>query len=156
MVTNLRTRIVIMTTIISLNPHKILRNHDHAQMSPFVNISVSFVYHSGMVSSATFLLAAGYSGCDRRLAVTSFCLTMGLSAFIVSGQCCNHFDLSPNYAGGFRFCASLQSAPGALRPFYHCKKRKKSSLSTSNQSLHLNIYIKRQENSVWSLRTRQA
>ncbi|KAF5280927.1 hypothetical protein FQA39_LY17933 [Lamprigera yunnana] len=48
---------------------------------------------------AIFIVGAGYSGCDRYLAVGLFTVAMGLMGTFYCGMKVNALDLSPNFAG---------------------------------------------------------
>ncbi|KAG8444899.1 hypothetical protein GDO86_009887 [Hymenochirus boettgeri] len=49
----------------------------------------------GMLGPATFLLAAGYTGCNYKLAVVFFTLSTTLGGFSMPGYGINHLDIAP-------------------------------------------------------------
>ncbi|KAK4874858.1 hypothetical protein RN001_014218 [Aquatica leii] len=51
------------------------------------------------IGPAVFIVGAGYSGCDRYLAVALFTIAMGLMGTFYCGMKVNALDLSPNFAG---------------------------------------------------------
>ncbi|XP_043919804.1 sialin-like isoform X1 [Protopterus annectens] len=53
----------------------------------------------GMVGPAVFLVAAGFTGCNYRLAVALLTLSSALGGFSMSGFNINHLDIAPSYAG---------------------------------------------------------
>ncbi|XP_077990261.1 sialin-like [Glandiceps talaboti] len=53
----------------------------------------------GMILPAIFLVATGYVGCDKVLAVVFLTLSVGGGGFCMSGFNINHLDLSPRFAG---------------------------------------------------------
>lgn len=54
---------------------------------------------SGQILPAIFLIATGYLGCDRVLAVVMVTLAVGTSGLAMTGYGVNHLDVAPPFAG---------------------------------------------------------
>uniref|UniRef100_A0A3Q3AZ69 Sialin n=1 Tax=Kryptolebias marmoratus TaxID=37003 RepID=A0A3Q3AZ69_KRYMA len=53
----------------------------------------------GMIGPAAFLVAAGFTGCNYKLAVTFLTISSSLGGVSASGFNINHLDIAPSYAG---------------------------------------------------------
>ncbi|XP_037542953.1 sialin [Nematolebias whitei] len=53
----------------------------------------------GMIGPAAFLVAAGFTGCNYKLAVTFLTISSSLGGMSASGFNINHLDIAPSYAG---------------------------------------------------------
>ncbi|XP_038656410.1 sialin [Scyliorhinus canicula] len=53
----------------------------------------------GMIGPAIFLVAAGYVGCNYKVAVLFLTISSALGGFSVCGFNINHLDIAPSYAG---------------------------------------------------------
>ncbi|KAM8954076.1 sialin [Pelodytes ibericus] len=66
----------------------------------YSTVAVRKIFNTlGMIGPAVFLLAAGYTGCNYKLAVAFLTLSTTLGGFSVSGYNINHLDIAPSYAG---------------------------------------------------------
>ncbi|XP_043919793.1 sialin-like isoform X2 [Protopterus annectens] len=71
----------------------------------------------GMVGPAVFLVAAGYTGCNYRLAVALLTLSSALGGVSLSGFNINHLDIAPSYAGILLGITNgLGTIPGMVGP----------------------------------------
>lgn len=66
----------------------------------FSTVAVRKLFNTlGMIGPAIFLLAAGYIGCNYKLAVAFLTLSTTIGGFSVSGYNINHLDIAPSFAG---------------------------------------------------------
>ncbi|XP_053315715.1 sialin [Spea bombifrons] len=66
----------------------------------YSTVAVRKIFNTlGMIGPAGFLLAAGYTGCNYKLAVVFLTLSTTLGGLSVSGYSINHLDIAPSFAG---------------------------------------------------------
>ncbi|XP_055083190.1 sialin-like isoform X2 [Periophthalmus magnuspinnatus] len=71
----------------------------------------------GMIGSAIFLVAAGYTGCNYILAVTFLTISSSLGGVTTSGFNINHLDIAPSFAGIiFGITNTFATIPGMVGP----------------------------------------
>ncbi|XP_015281863.1 PREDICTED: sialin isoform X1 [Gekko japonicus] len=71
----------------------------------------------GMIGPAVFLVAAGFIGCDYKLAVAFVTISTTLGGFSTSGYSINHLDIAPSYAGILLgITNSFATIPGMVGP----------------------------------------
>lgn len=71
----------------------------------------------GMLGPAVFLVAAGYTGCNYKLAVALLTISSTLGGFNMSGFSINHLDIAPSYAGILLgITNSFATIPGMVGP----------------------------------------
>uniref|UniRef100_A0A8C5WLN6 Sialin n=1 Tax=Leptobrachium leishanense TaxID=445787 RepID=A0A8C5WLN6_9ANUR len=71
----------------------------------------------GLIGPAIFLLAAGYIGCDYKLAVAFLTLSTTMGGFAMSGYNVNHLDIAPSYAGLlYGITNTFATIPGMVSP----------------------------------------
>uniref|UniRef100_A0A803TU24 Solute carrier family 17 member 5 n=1 Tax=Anolis carolinensis TaxID=28377 RepID=A0A803TU24_ANOCA len=71
----------------------------------------------GMIGPAVFLVAAGFIGCNYKLAVAFVTISTTLGGFSTSGYSINHLDIAPSYAGILLgITNSFATIPGMVGP----------------------------------------
>ena len=71
----------------------------------------------GLLVPAVSIVLAGYMGCQAKLAIAMFILSVGFNTFTVPGCKCSMYDFAPAYAGViFGFSNTWANFTGFLAP----------------------------------------